>query len=93
MRERERRLLLEAAPGVSSCSAGGGDFEFRGFLTVRELLLLESRRRRRDEFDGEEETEEDERGITNDASMSTTRLGCSSATGDSASVLTEVKDV
>ncbi len=60
---------------------------------MRELLLLESRRRRRDEFDGDDETEDDERGITKDASISTTRLGCSSVTGDSASVLAEVKDV
>ncbi len=74
-------------------SDGRNDFDVHGFLTVREPLRLEPQQRRRDELDGDDETEDEKQGITMNASMSTTRLGCSFPTSDSVSEAAGGNDV
>ncbi len=74
--ERERRVEGEELAEASILMGGGGDLEMRGLFTVA-ALLLEDRRRRL-----EEEGEEDEWGITYDASISDARLLCCSTGAD-----------
>ena len=78
--ERDRSVTGEELEDASMRIGGGGDLETRGLFIVAPLLLED--RRRRLEVGGDEDMEDDERGMTYDASISAARLWCCSTGAD-----------